>query len=40
IIRGKRVKPQLEQAVHLAGMLLLIGLMVLITVNDLRKLLG
>jgi len=39
-IRGKRVKPQLEQAVHLTGMLFLIGLMVLITINDVRRLFG
>ena len=36
----RRVKPKFEQTVHLIGMLLLIGLMVLITVNDVRKLLG
>lgn len=37
---GKKVKPRFEQTVHLIGMVLLIGLMVLITINDLRRLLG
>lgn len=38
--RGKRVKPKFEQTVHLIGMALLIGLMILVTVNDIRRLLG
>ncbi len=37
---GRRVKPRFEQTVHLIGMALLIGLMVLVTVNDVRRLLG
>ena len=36
----KRVKPEIEQMVHLAGMALLIGLMVLVTINDVRRLIG
>jgi len=36
----KRVKPEWEQAIHLAGIVLLIGLMVLVTINDVRRLLG
>ncbi|MCG2691581.1 site-2 protease family protein, partial [Microgenomates group bacterium] len=39
-VMKKRVKPQWEQAVHLAGIVLLIGLMVLVTINDVRRLLG
>ena len=39
-VRKKRVKPELEQMVHLAGIILLIGLMVLVTINDVRRLLG
>lgn len=34
----KRVKPEWEQAIHLAGIVLLIGLMVLVTINDVRRL--
>ena len=37
-VRGKRIKPEWEQAVHLAGIVLLIGLMVLVTINDVRRL--
>ncbi|OGD60802.1 hypothetical protein A3I57_03040 [Candidatus Beckwithbacteria bacterium RIFCSPLOWO2_02_FULL_47_23] len=37
-VSRRRVKPRFEQAVHLVGMALLIGLMVLITVNDIRRL--
>lgn len=40
IVRGRRIKAEIEQKIHLAGMLLLIALMVLITVNDLRRLFG
>jgi len=37
-VRKKRVKPEWEQAIHLAGIVLLIGLMVLVTINDVRRL--
>lgn len=40
IVRRRRIKAEIEQRIHLAGMLLLIALMVLITVNDLRRLFG
>ena len=36
----KRIKPEIEQMVHLAGMALLIGLMILVTVNDIKRLVG
>jgi len=36
--RGRRVNPQVEGAIHLAGMLLLLSLMLYISVNDVRKL--
>lgn len=39
-VRKKRVKPEWEQAIHFAGIVLLIGLMVLVTINDVRRLLG
>lgn len=39
-ISRRRVKPRFEQAAHLIGMALLIGLMVLITINDVRRLFG
>jgi len=39
-ITRKRIKPELEQTIHLIGMMLLIGLMLLITVNDVKRLLG
>lgn len=38
VFRRRRVQPAWEQKIHLAGMLLLIGLMVLVTVNDIRRL--
>ncbi|MBU2051726.1 M50 family metallopeptidase [Patescibacteria group bacterium] len=37
-ISGRKVKPKLEQTIHLVGMALLIGLMILVTVNDIRRL--
>ena len=39
-VRKKRVKPEWEQAIHLAGIVLLIGLMVLVTINDVKRLMG
>lgn len=39
-ITRKRVKPQVEQTIHLIGIALLLGLMVLVTINDIRRLLG
>jgi regulator of sigma E protease len=39
-VTRRRVKPKIEQAIHLAGIILLIGLMVLVTINDVRRLLG
>lgn len=39
-VTRRRVKPKIEQAIHLAGIVLLIGLMVLVTINDVRRLLG
>ena len=39
-VTRKRVKPELEQAIHLVGMALLIGLMVLITFFDIRRLIS
>ena len=39
-ISGRRVKPQIEQYVHMAGMAFLITLMLLVTYNDLLRLLG
>jgi len=39
-ISRKRVKPEVEQVVHLIGIMLIIGLMVLVTINDVRRLLG
>ncbi len=39
-VTRRRVKPELEQAVHFAGMALLIGLMLLITFFDIRRLIG
>ena len=39
-VTRKRVKPELEQAIHLAGMVLLIALMLLITFYDIRRLVG
>lgn len=40
IIIRKKIKPRIEQAVHMAGMLLLIGLMVLVTIGDIKRLIG
>jgi regulator of sigma E protease len=39
-ITKKRANPKFEQAVHLVGMALLIGLMILVTINDVRRLIG
>jgi len=39
-VTRKRLKPGLEQKIHLIGIMLLLGLMVLITVNDIKRLLG
>ena len=39
-ITKKRVKPAVEQVIHLVGIIALIGLMVLVTVNDVRRLIG
>lgn len=39
-VTRRRVQPKIEQAIHLAGIVLLIGLMVLVTINDVRRLLG
>ncbi len=36
----KRVKPEIEQTIHIMGMVLILGLMLLITINDIRRLLG
>ena len=36
----KRVKPEIEQVIHLVGIAFIIGLMILVTVNDVRRLLG
>jgi len=33
----KRIKPQIEQYVHMAGMIVLLSLMLLVTFNDVRK---
>ena len=37
-ITRKRVNPKIEQLIHLVGILLLISLMVLVTVNDVKRL--
>ena len=39
-ITRRRIKPAWEQMIHLMGIVVLIGLMVLITINDVRRLLG
>ena len=39
-ITRKRIKPQVEQIVHLVGMALLLGLMVLVTIGDVKRLIG
>jgi len=36
----KRIKPEIEQVIHLMGIALLIGLMILVTVNDVKRLFG
>lgn len=38
LIRGKPINPKYEGYVHLAGMVLLLILMVVITFGDIRKL--
>lgn len=37
-ITGRRVKPQIEQYIHMAGMALLVSLMLLVTANDFVRL--
>lgn len=37
LVRGKRVPPEKEGYVHLAGMVLLLGLMVFVMYNDIRR---
>jgi regulator of sigma E protease len=37
-ITGRRVKPQIEQYIHMAGMVLLVSLMLLVTFNDFSRL--
>ncbi|MDD6058101.1 MAG: RIP metalloprotease RseP [Clostridiales bacterium] len=39
LVRGKRVSPEKEGMVHLAGMLLLFGLMLIVMFNDIRRIL-
>ncbi|MFH0943020.1 MAG: site-2 protease family protein [Candidatus Beckwithbacteria bacterium] len=39
-IARKRVKPQVEQAIHLVGIVALISLMILVTINDVKRLIG
>ena len=39
-ITKKRIKPSTEQIIHLVGIVALIGLMVLVTINDVRRLIG
>lgn len=39
-IRRKRIKPETEQLIHMIGIVLLLGLMALITINDVRRFLG
>ena len=36
--RGRRVNPQLEGVIHFVGLMLLIGLMLLVSYNDVRRL--
>lgn len=38
VIRGKRVPPEKEGMVHLAGLILLLGLMVFVLFNDIKRL--
>jgi len=33
----KRIKPQIEQYVHMTGMIILLSLMLIVTFNDVRK---
>ncbi len=37
--RGKSVRPEIEQTVHMIGFLILIGLLLLVTIQDIRRLL-
>lgn len=37
VIRGKRIPPEKEGYVHLAGMMMLLGLMVFVMYNDIRR---
>ena len=39
-VTKKRLKSEIEQMIHLVGIVLLIGLMVLVTISDVRRLLG
>ncbi len=39
-LRGRRVSPRLEGAMHLAGMLLLIGLMLVVSLRDIQRLIA
>jgi membrane-associated protease RseP (regulator of RpoE activity) len=39
-VTKRRLKPGLEQKIHMIGIVLLLGLMVLITINDIKRLLG
>ena len=36
-IRGKRLDPEMEGKIHLTGLMLLLGLMVIILFNDIKK---
>ncbi|HEX9436354.1 MAG TPA: M50 family metallopeptidase [Candidatus Limnocylindria bacterium] len=36
----KRLSPQVEAAIHAVGLLLLVGLMILVTVSDIRRVIG
>ena len=38
-IKGSEVNPKIENAIHMVGMVLLLTLMVVITINDILKLL-
>jgi len=40
MITRRRVKPEVEQVIHLLGMAFLLGLMVLITIQDVKRLMG
>ena len=39
-VTKKRLKPEVEQVIHLVGIVALIGLMVLVTINDIKRLIG